>query len=280
MSRRFSVLQKEEIVDTLQSYRDRLTGEVLQAYATRGSTYGNERFAAWRRKFSKFLDDNLPGESSRLSSKLHHLVYSIHVGESDAQRFWRTDGEIVASFIDSLIVDIQAGEYEAETKAEAASEESEQMSKEHSINQNRVFIVHGHDELVKTQTARFIEKLGFEAIILHEQASRGKTIIEKIETYTNVGFAIVLYTADDKGNSKGEAGTGQLNDRARQNVVFEHGYLMAKLGRDRVVPLVNGRIELPGDISGMVYVSDTDWQIDIAKEMKSAGYPVDFNKLI
>lgn len=272
--------QKQEIVNALQSYRDRLTGEVLQAYSTRGSSYGNERFSSWRKKFTKFLEDNLPGESSRLNAKLHHLFFSVGAGESDAQRFWREDGEITASFIDSLIVDIQAGEYEVITKKNEDKEESEQTSKEHSTNKYRVFIVHGHDELAKIQTARFIEKLGFEAIILHEQASRGKTIIEKIEAYTNVGFAIVLYTPDDKGNTKAEADKDQLNDRARQNVVFEHGYLMAKLGRDRVVPLMSGRVELPGDISGVVYVSDTDWQIDIAKEMKSAGYPVDFNKLV
>jgi len=66
----------------------------------------------------------------------------------------------------------------------------------------------------------------------------------------------------------------------RQNVVFEHGYLIAKLGRERVVPLVSGRVELPSDISGIVYVDDTNWQIEIAKEMKSVGYSVDFNKII
>lgn len=272
--------EKEEVIQTLKSYRDRLTGEVLQAYSTRGSTYGSERFSAWRRKFSKFLDEKFPGESSRLNAKLTHLMFSIRPGESEAQRFWREDGEVVASFIDSLVVDIEAGEYEADQKNSAVEEKDKEMSKDHSTNKNRVFIVHGHDELVKTQTARFIEKLGFEAIILHEQASGGKTIIEKIEAYTNVGFAVVLYTADDKGNTKIEADSGQLNDRARQNVVFEHGYLMAKLGRDRVVPLVSGRLELPGDINGVVYVSDSDWQIDIAKEMKIAGYPIDFNRLI
>jgi hypothetical protein len=32
--------------------------------------------------------------------------------------------------------------------------------------------------------------------------------------------------------------------------------------------------------SGIVYVDDTNWQIDIAKEMKSVGYSIDFNKII
>ena len=150
-----------------------------------------------------------------------------------------------------------------------------------SLSNKRVFIVHGHDELMKTKTARFIEKLDFEAVILHEQANKGMTIIEKIEANTDVDFAIVLYTADDRGNTETEAAKGNLNHRARQNVVFEHGYLIAKLSRTHVVPLVSGRVELPSDISGVVYVDDgANWQIEIAKEMKGAGYAVDLNKII
>lgn len=147
-------------------------------------------------------------------------------------------------------------------------------------NRNQVFIVHGHDELLRTQAARFVEKLGLEAIILDEQATGGsKTIIEKIEQYSGVGFAIVLYTADDKGNDKNSANNGQLNFRARQNVVLEHGYLMASLGREYVVPLVKGELELPSDVHGMVYVNDKNWEIRIAREMKSLGYEIDLNKL-
>jgi hypothetical protein len=53
-------------------------------------------------------------------------------------------------------------------------------------SKNDVFIVHGHDDLAKTQTERFIEKLGLKPIILHEQVNSGKTIIENIEEYSNV----------------------------------------------------------------------------------------------
>uniref|UniRef100_UPI0038B72335 TIR domain-containing protein n=1 Tax=Desulforapulum autotrophicum TaxID=2296 RepID=UPI0038B72335 len=67
----------------------------------------------------------------------------------------------------------------------------------------------------------FVEKLGFEAIILHETASSGRTIIDKIENYSGVGSAVVLYTPDDVGKVKSE--TENLNVRARQNIVFEHG---------------------------------------------------------
>ena len=101
--------------------------------------------------------------------------------------------------------------------------------------------------------------------------------IEKIETYTDVGFGIVLYTSCDIGGKVKD----DLKNRARQNVVFEHGYLIGKLKRDRVVALVKGEIETPGDISGVVYIAyGGSWQFDIAKELKSVGYDIDLNKLL
>jgi len=145
----------------------------------------------------------------------------------------------------------------------------------------KIFIVHGQDETAKLDVARFIEKLGYEAIILHEQVSSGKTIIEKIEELSNVGYGIVLYTPCDIGAKKGDE--SNLKARARQNVVFEHGYLIAKLGRRNVCALVKGKIEIPNDISGVVYVPMDDhkaWKLEIAKELRNAGYDVDMNLII
>ncbi len=148
------------------------------------------------------------------------------------------------------------------------------------IDKNKVFIVHGHDENAKTTTARFIEKLGFEAIILHEQASSSKTIIEKIEAYSNVGFAIILYTPCDLGSKNIKEPNLKL--RARQNVIFEHGYFIGKIGRENVCALVKGKIETPNDISGVVYITldeSNAWCYSVAKEMKKSGYNVDMNKI-
>ena len=68
--------------------------------------------------------------------------------------------------------------------------------------------------------------------------------------------------------------------RARQNVVFEHGYLISKLGRNNVCALVKDSVEVPNDISGIVYIpldNNGGWKIPLAKEMKSSGYEIDFN---
>ncbi|EEM38471.1 nucleotide-binding protein containing TIR-like domain [Bacillus thuringiensis serovar sotto str. T04001] len=70
--------------------------------------------------------------------------------------------------------------------------------------------------------------------------------------------------------------------RARQNVVFEHGYLIARLGRSNVCALVKDNIEKPNDISGVVYVnydSGNGWHMALFKELKNAGYELDANKL-
>ena len=144
-------------------------------------------------------------------------------------------------------------------------------------NKRKVFIVHGRDNETKLEVARFIETIGLRSIILHEQASAGMTIIEKIEHYSNeADFALVLYTPCDLGRGVHETKIHPRN-RARQNVIFEHGYLMAKFGRENVCALLKGEIETPNDISGVVYV-DFDaqgaWKAEVAKELKACGYEI------
>jgi len=47
--------------------------------------------------------------------------------------------------------------------------------------ERKVFVVHGRDEGAREAVARFLQKIGFEPIILHEQANQGRTVIEKVE---------------------------------------------------------------------------------------------------
>ena len=166
----------------------------------------------------------------------------------------------------------------AEAKEIIANPKTTDISKNVPLDKSKVFIVHGHDNEAKLEIARFIQQMGFEPIILHEQASKGMTIIEKIEEYSNVGFGIVLYTPCDIGYDKDKE--TEKKARARQNVVFEHGYLISKLGRNNVCALVKPSVETPNDISGIVYIpfdSNGGWKIPLAKEMKSSGYEIDFN---
>lgn len=150
------------------------------------------------------------------------------------------------------------------------------------ITSNDVFIVHGHDNELKQEVARFLSDMGFNPIILHERPNTGKTIIEKIEDFSNVCFGIVLYTPCDKGGVN-TSEDDSLKPRARQNVVFEHGYLMGKLGRERVCALIKDEVEKPGDIDGVIYVPydrNGAWKNGIAKEMKANGLTFNIDALL
>jgi len=144
----------------------------------------------------------------------------------------------------------------------------------------RVFIVHGHDEGPREAVARFLMNVGLEPLVLFEQASGGKTIIEKIEAHQDVGFAVVLMTADDEGGVKG---TAIHAPRARQNVLLELGFFMGRLGRSRVFALVKDDIEIPSDFAGVVWGridANQGWKQTLARELEEAGYSIDWKKAV
>ncbi len=144
-----------------------------------------------------------------------------------------------------------------------------------------IFIVHGHDDAAKESVARFIEQLQLRPIILHEQANQGRTVIEKFEDHSNVGYAVVLLTPDDLGAAKNEP--EKRTARPRQNVVFELGYFIGKLGRNRVCALYKEGVDIPSDYRGVLYVSMDDkgaWKLSLTKEIKQAGIVVDLNKVL
>ena len=151
------------------------------------------------------------------------------------------------------------------------------MGKNRTSN-NKVFIVHGHDGELKEKVARRLEQQGIEAIILSEQVNRGRTIIEKLEAYSDVNVAIILFTQDDLGVAKEEKGNEKY--RARQNVVFEAGYFMGYLGRENIIMIADENVEIPGDLSGMVYTTRDSWEFEMLKELNAAGKKVNMNKLL
>ncbi|WP_037419386.1 TIR domain-containing protein [Shewanella xiamenensis] len=268
-------MDKQQILENLNTLKDRLLLDVGTSFENEGLNYGIERLNVWTTKTTSFFKENMPSEVRKLGLVKMSCGQLIRRSfETDFQYYWRAYGEQLDAYLKSLIRVVTDDEYDFTPR----NKDVKQVKTMPKAKSNKVFIVHGHDGHVKERTARFIEKLGFEAIILHEQVNKSRTIIEKIEDYSDItDFAIVLYTPDDLGVVKTNA--DHLQPRARQNVIFEHGFLMGKLGRENVVPLVEGDIELPNDISGIVYVSE-NWEMKIAQEMQEAGYDVDFNKLL
>lgn len=147
-----------------------------------------------------------------------------------------------------------------------------EIKEEKIMDKTKVFIVHGHNETLKYEVSNWLHEIDIEPIILHLQANVGiSSIIDKIYRYSNVGCALVLFTADDIGKVK-EADT--YKDRARQNVVFEAGYFCGKLGKDKVIMLYESGVELPGDLSGCVYIEADQyggWKEQVRKEFTAMG---------
>lgn len=143
-----------------------------------------------------------------------------------------------------------------------------------------IFIVHGHDGEARESVARFLTNIGFVPIILHEQANRGRTIIEKVEANSDVSFAIVLLTPDDEGRVKDG---GQFEPRARQNVLLELGYFIGRLGREHICALKRGTVEIPSDFAGVVWETmdaGNGWKQSLGRELEAAGHDIDWNKVM
>ncbi len=114
--------------------------------------------------------------------------------------------------------------------------------------------------------------------MLYKQANGGITIIEKLEDNSDLREAVFLMTVNDEGRQCGEA---DFHPRARQNVVFEAGMLIGKLGRGQVAFAVNPGIELPSGITGIGYIERKgNWEFELLRELKSMGFDVDANRLL
>jgi predicted nucleotide-binding protein len=171
------------------------------------------------------------------------------------------------------------GKLEAIARDDEAFESQSEISSatpiKNTVQNNKIFIVHGHDDLARKDTENLILRLGLEPIILNDQPNNGKTIIEKIEKYDDVGYAIILYTPCDVGRKA--KGAKKLNPRARQNVIFEHGYFVGILGRDHVAVLKKADIEKPSDIDGLGYISmdvSGHWKNKLIEELQEVGFNV------
>jgi predicted nucleotide-binding protein len=156
---------------------------------------------------------------------------------------------------------------------------SSSNARQPKVSSRKVFIVHGHDEVAKLSVAGFLKSTGFEPIILHEQTNRGRTIIEKFEAHSDAGFAVVLLTPDDRGAAADQT---EYQHRARQNVIMEWGYFIARLGRSKVVALRKDNVELPSDMDGIVWEPFDQhgaWKGKLAKELEDAGFDIDWKKV-
>ena len=224
----------------------------------------DDSFIKWKKRADRLIGKNY-GSNSIEFKQFNEIQY-------DAKIFNKYDTR--TSFVTQCRVGLEKAK---ELLAEFLEEWEDDSMQNKYFNNKQAFIVHGHDEQLKIQVARLLEQQNIDAIILHEQPNAGKTIIEKIEHYSDVGAAVILFTPDDSGKANNQT---DYMPRARQNVVFEAGYFMGYLGRDKIIPVVtDSSIELPSDLQGVVYTSSDMWQFKIVQELKAIGFDVDMNKV-
>ena len=241
--------------------------------------FGFDRAAALRarkteaEKWAKFTIDLLKGLITDLSIDNEFGSSDFrNYGDDPTTEFlqWMDDR---LHRLDSILQRLPLFPLAEQVQAATTSASSKKQSRD-------IFIVHGHDEAAKQEVARVIEKLDLHAIILHEQPDKGRTIIEKFEHHSYVGFAVVLLTPDDMSYQKDPP--SEVKPRARQNVVLELGYFIDILGRSSVCALRKGDVEIPNDIAGVLYKTmdaSGAWRFELAREIKAAGIDVDLNKL-
>ena len=237
----------------------------------------SSEFRKWRRN-TEIAIANTFGESTRHVKDFTNISYSLGIvtpftTDSDWQEAYISGLESAIPILQSMIEEVE--EYWENGSSTEISISQNQISPEHLRD---VFIIHGRDEGTKETVARFISQIQLNPIILHEQPNQGQTIIEKFEQHAEVAFAIALLTPDDTGGLSGEEQSHK--PRARQNVIFEFGYFMGKLGRSRVCALKKKNVETPSDYDGVLYIPFDEsgaWKMELVKELKKARFDVDAN---
>ena len=238
-------------------------------------------FTKWHRNTSTAIENTFGVDSQHIKTfkriRFGPAVFFAGMPDSEFQRPYVDSLGRAKAILESMIEEIE--EYwQDDVQPQIASR---QLNVGEPVATNRVFVVHGRDEATKQAAARYLEGLGLEPVILQEQPSQGRTIIEKFEEYAGtVGFAVVLGTPDDFGGLADEPDNRQ--PRMRQNVVFELGYFTHALGRNRVCVLLKGDVERPSDYDGVIYIPMDDgegWKLTLGRELREAGFTVDLNRL-
>lgn len=237
-----------------------------------------KRHCQWKEYYIEFLKqafNNPESEYRKDFERSGSLV--IITPATDSVKIYSEELEAKVNCLESFIGRADLIPIADNVKQEIMSSTLKRDSKNSSKN---IFIVHGHETSLRAETESLLKDLGFNPVVLFKTPNCGDTIIEKLERESkDVVFAIILYTPCDHG---GAISGKELQPRARQNVVFEHGLMCGILGRNRVVAIRNEEIEIPSDLSGILYIQYDQhgaWKYSVAKEMKAAGLPIDLNKI-
>lgn len=237
-------------------------------------------FKKWKRNCEVAIEKTFVAEKHYVD-EFRNISYVLSVYTSSTpdyvfQRRFLAGLETADSMLESMIEEVK--EYwDEEDDAQGES----RHTNGHLKSKAKVFVVHGRDEGPKLHVRGFLSELGLTPVILHEQADKGRTIIDKFEEEAqDVGYAVVILTPDDEGRLRNSDVLSSA--RARQNVIFELGFFAGVLGRKHVCAIVKEDLEIPSDYDGVVYIPYNDsegWKMKLFRELRSAGFDVDANRV-
>lgn len=154
-----------------------------------------------------------------------------------------------------------------------------------SVNmQRRIFVVHGSDEEMKQAVAGALGKLGLAPVLMREQPSQGRKIVEKFADYADVSFAVVLLSPDDFAYAKDDP-PAKRKLRPAQDVIFTLGFFLGRLGKDNVLVFYREfkNFEVSTNFEGVQFTAFDDrgsWKLSLIRELTACGYNVDANRLL
>jgi predicted nucleotide-binding protein len=253
-------------------------GESLRSEAANDSTVlirEEERYKKWRQDQKRW--------NERTRAALRHVYCDSEAAEefygaaeppsyvggfSAWQQNFESDYEDAGNGMNVLVSLIERLQYDEEPTSSTSPAAASAAGSKDPV----VFIVHGHDTGFRETVARWLEKEGsdhLEVVILDEQPDKGRTVLEKLEDHAaGSAYAVVLFTGDDVGAVKDSTA---VKPRARQNVVFEFGWFCGLIGRENVGVIYQPDVELPSDLSGLVYIPQSEWEIKLRRELKASG---------
>lgn len=148
---------------------------------------------------------------------------------------------------------------------------------------HRIFVVSGSDVEMKKAINEALTKLRLVPLILCEEPSQGRKIVERFDDYADVSFAIVLLSPDDFVYSKNEP-PGKRKLKSRQDVVFDLGFLLGKLGKDNVLVFFREYegFEIP-DFEGIklaAFDNRGSWKLSLIRELSKSGFQLDSDRIL
>ena len=144
------------------------------------------------------------------------------------------------------------------------------------VRSNQIFVVYGQDNPMTSDVTSILEKLDLELIIVTSL----QALTEKTADYPHVSFAVVILSPDILAYPK-EKTPDQAKHQPTQNVIYQLGYLVGHLGNTNVAAIYPPKqnFEIPHDDHVLWIEYKTGWYLKLIKELKSANFDVDANKL-